>query len=443
MKAIVNRIVSNWTGQYRNNLLLKRLTTILGIDILVKASGFILLPIYLRLMTQEEYGLYNYLLSIITTFAIVLNFGLYVPLSKFYHDCKTEKEKGTLLFTIFSLLIVLLILIVAPVYLFRLDFPLTLILFKNSIQYNSYRIIVLLALLMTVFSFMLTNFFYTSEKITIVKRYNLTRIIGINLITLAALIYIDKDAVQTRIQFTYLSELLIFLVFVGSLIREFYNHFDSKLALTALRMGLPIMISAIFGIIINFSDKFFLEKYGSLRELSNYYLAFSFASIIPTIFASLQNVWVPLFMKEKDLRVNLQKTNRLVFRLTWIFLIIGVAMWVCFRILLITGIIPRKYAEVSYILPILLITQIIASLAPLFSNYLIYFHKTFSVSVAGLVACGISVGLGLILVPAWGVYGAALVNLSSNLFYLIVFYLLVKYYANRHLINLNSEIVQA
>ena len=86
MKAIVNRIVSNWTGQYRNNLLLKRLTTILGIDILVKASGFILLPIYLRLMTQEEYGLYNYLLSIITTFAVVLNFALYIPLSKFYHD---------------------------------------------------------------------------------------------------------------------------------------------------------------------------------------------------------------------------------------------------------------------------------------------------------------------------------------------------------------------
>ena len=443
MKAIVNRIVSNWTGQYRNNLLLKRLTTILGIDILVKASGFILLPIYLRLMTQEEYGLYNYLLSIITTFAVVLNFGLYIPLSKFYHDCKSEKEKGTLLFTIFSLLLIMLALIVVPVYLFRLDFPLTNILFKNSIKYNSYRLVVLLALLVTVFSFMLTNFFYTSEKIKIVKGYNLTRIIGINLITLVALIYIDSDAVKTRLQFTYLSELLIFLLFIGFLIKELHGHFNLKLALASLRLGLPIMISAIFGIIINFSDKFFLEKYGSLRKLSKYYLAFSFASIIPTIFASLQNVWVPLFMKEKDVRVNLQKTNRLMFRLTWIFLILGFGMWICFKVLLGTGIIPQKYSEVSYILPLLLVTQIVASLAPLFSNYLIYFHKTFSVSIVGLVACGISIGLGLILIPVWGVYGAALVSLSSNLFYLIVFYILVKYYANRHLINLNSEIVQA
>ena len=443
MRALVNKIAGTWLEQYKNNILLKRLTTILGIDILVKASGFILLPVYLRLMTQEEYGLYNYLLSIISTFAIVLNFGLYIPLSKLYHDFKNPERKGTLVFTISITLITILVLIILPIYFFKIDYPITNFLFKNAIQYGNYRGIVLLALLMTVLSFMLTNFFYTSEKIKVVKKYNLSRIILVNLVALWALYLIQGDNVKTRLEFTYLSELLIFLIFVGFLIKDLSYHFEPKLASNSLRMGLPIMISAIFGLVINFSDKFFLEKYGSLKELSNYYLAFSFASIIPTIFASLQNVWVPLFMKEKDLRKNLQKTNKLIVRLIWIFLVLGAGMWICFRILLLTGIIPQKYSEVTYILPLLLVTQIATSLSHLFSNYLVYFHKTYAVSLTGLLACGISLGLGILLVPLWGVYGAASVSLAANLFYLIAFYFLVRYYANSNLIKIKSEKVQA
>src|SRR5688500_5740098 len=93
-----------WIQKYKQSILLNRLFAVLGIDILVKLSGVILLPVYLRLMTQDEYGLYNYLLSIILTFSLVLNFGLYIPISKFYHDYKDDLQKGKLLFTTFILL---------------------------------------------------------------------------------------------------------------------------------------------------------------------------------------------------------------------------------------------------------------------------------------------------------------------------------------------------
>src|SRR6187401_3074032 len=106
MKAI--RILKERIGKYKENILVKRLFTVLGIDILVKVSGILLLPIYLLLMTQEEYGLYGYLLSIIMTFSIVLNFGLYIPLSKFYHDYQDAEKRGKLLFTISLLLVSML-----------------------------------------------------------------------------------------------------------------------------------------------------------------------------------------------------------------------------------------------------------------------------------------------------------------------------------------------
>src|SRR6185295_7601186 len=127
-------LLKKWKGDYKDNLLVNRLFAVLSIDILVKLAGFILLPVYLRLMTQEEYGLYSYLLSIIFTFSLVLNFGLYIPLSKYYHDYDNNHDKGKLSFTIFCLLAGVLVCVIFPVYYFKLDYVLVKILFKNQID---------------------------------------------------------------------------------------------------------------------------------------------------------------------------------------------------------------------------------------------------------------------------------------------------------------------
>ena len=110
-----------WIRNYKESILLNRLFAVLGIDILVKLSGFILLPVYLRLMTQDEYGLYNYLLSIILTFSLVLYFGLYIAISKFYHDSQDHRHRGNLLFTIYVLLLAGLLILITTIYSFGLD----------------------------------------------------------------------------------------------------------------------------------------------------------------------------------------------------------------------------------------------------------------------------------------------------------------------------------
>src|SRR3989304_6856103 len=69
-----------------SSLIVRRFADIFSIDILVRASAFIFLPIYLSLMTKEEFGLYGYLISIIGSFSLIMGFGLYVPQIKMYHD---------------------------------------------------------------------------------------------------------------------------------------------------------------------------------------------------------------------------------------------------------------------------------------------------------------------------------------------------------------------
>lgn len=427
------RWVKDRIALYTENVLVKRLFAVLSIDIFVKLSGMLLLPVYLRLMTQDEYGLYNYLISIILTLSLVLNFGLYIPLSKFYHDDGEGRNRGELLFTIFALLAIFLGGVLLPIYLFRLDYRIVKILFKNQIPYDNYRTSILLAIVATVCNFMLTNFFYTSERISKLQRYNIWRIICINVLAVGFLFWLKatRDSVRIRLECTYIVEMLLFLAFSYSYVKELRTRFSKRMAASSLKLALPVMVSAIFGIVINFSDKFFLEKYTSFKNLSYYFLAVSCASLIPLVFTSFQNAWLPLFLKEKDLRKNIRKTNRLMLRLFLIFVGLSVAILIFLRVVLALGIIQRKYEETMYILPIMLVSQIAAALVPLYSNYLIYFEKTHIASILGLMLCCISFTLSILLIPRFGVFGAASVSLICNICYLVGYYWVIRSYTGR------------
>lgn len=196
--------------------------------------------------------------------------------------------------------------------------------------------------------------------------------------------------------------------------------FSFKILNKCLVMGIPIMFTTLFTVIVNFSDKFFLEKNGSLTDLSNYYLAFSFAGIIAIIASSVQNVWMPMFMKETNLNINSSKTKKLVFKLTGSFIILAICIWILYYVFLIFKIIPEKYHQVIYILPILLITQIIVSISTILNNYLIYFEKTYLLLLVTLLMSLLSIVLNYFLTPKFGIYGAAYSTLLANVVYLLI-----------------------
>ena len=427
-------LYKGWRKRITENIILKRLLTVLSLDILVRASGFILLPVYLRLMTQEEYGVFNYIQSIITTFSLVLNLGLYVSQSKLYHDFTSAEEKGKLIFSIHSVLFLVLIIIMLPVYMLRLDYNVVKVLFKTTIHYDSYRIWILLMVIVSVFSFMLNNYFYTSERIKGVKWYNLMRIIGINVCSVVFLYLLKgQDAVKVRFAVMGIMEALLLLLFYPFAVKRMVLKLERKIISKSIKIGFPIMLSALFGVVINFGDKFFLEKYVGFKKLSVYYLAFSCASIIPMIFNSLQNVWLPLFLKEKDIRRNIQKTNKLLLRLVIGLLLLSLMMMAGIVVLLYLKIVPPTYHEVLYVMPLLLIGQTIGCLSPLYSNYLVYFEKTKVVLWAGAFICLLSFTLNNVLVERWNMYGAAIASIISNTGYVAIYYFYVRYYKEKFL----------
>jgi O-antigen/teichoic acid export membrane protein len=421
MSFLPDKIDSFYSKYYKDSTLLKRFAHVFSLDVLVRASNLILLPVYLKLMTQDEFGLYGYLLSIIGIFSLVLNFGLYLAQIKLYHDFLDDRRRS-LIFTINITLLVFLFIVLLPVYMLNFDKQIISLLFLHPINYESYRSVLFLAILVSVYVFMLQNFFIASENIKKYQLYNLCKLIFVNSIVIYLLAAKDGDSVMVRLKYGYLIELLILISFSFFYINQMKMDFSFELVPKALRIGLPAMLSALLGVIYNFSDKFILEKYGNFSDLAIYNLGFTIAGIIMIIFSSFQTVFLPFFFKEKDIKKNFNKTKEIVLRMVIIFFVISIVLIAFTKMALYLKIIESKYDTVFLILPVLLLTQIFQSAVHMFSNYIVYFEVVYIGTIVVFFLSILNISLNLLLIPRYNIYGAALSSLIITVLTLVFYY---------------------
>jgi len=430
---MINNLRTRFVSRFLKGEIIKRFLQILSIDVLTKISGIILLPIYLRLMSQDEYGLFSYITSLITTASGVLIFGLYISQSKIFTDYDDVEKRGKLLYSINLFILVSHILIIVPCMIFGFDRVIISFLFKNAFNYDSYRYPMVLGIYLVNLGFMFFNFLLITDEIKKIQQYNIARLLLLNLATLVALYFIPGDKAAIRFICFITVELIVISWFIKHYVKHMVFQFDYHLLKKALILGFPIMLNGIFGLAVNFSDKFFLEKYATFAQLSVYYLAFSIANIITFALASFQNIYFPMFLKEKNIRENVRKTKKLIKGVVLFFLSVSVMLELGSILLFKLGIIPIKYFEVVYVLPLIMLLQMVIALTSFFGYYLVYFDKTFFLIYVGFAIGVMSILTNLYFVPRFMMYGAIISSLIINTLYLSIYAFIARKYINENL----------
>jgi O-antigen/teichoic acid export membrane protein len=196
------------------------------------------------------------------------------------------------------------------------------------------------------------------------------------------------------------------------------------------------MIAAIMATMVNFGDKFFVMKYAGVNDFADYSLAIMLATIILIVFQSFNFVWLPLFLKEKDMATLKRKTKRytifMFLALFGIGFIIFLVVWVALKF----KIIPSTYSGgILLVLPILIFSQIFAALIGLYVNFMTYFEKTYIQVFVGGVISFIGYFLFDYLTSAYLGVGAALALLILNILSFIFYYTRTQYYISNRLIH--------
>lgn len=427
----------NSIEKYRNKVAFRRFISLFSTDVLVRGANFLLIPLFLYLMTRDEFGVYGYLYSFAMAMSLVFTFGFHASVPKLYADTKDDKQaQGSMLFTLSLTLILGLVLIFSLISLTGIDEYFFGLINRNeemkNFSYDTYRPYLLVAMASMVLSNLLTYYFVAAEKIKNIQAFNLIRFFFANGLAILLLYTApDADAALLRLSVTYIVELLLCCVFLFFLCKNFTFKFSKYYLYKGLKIGLPLSFVALLNAITNFGDKHFVMIYCGAAIVGVYNLASLLATIPVIVYQSFNFIWLPSFLQEKNLILLKKKTDRNGLRIFILLLLLSVLIYIGAFFLLQWGVFPENYSLIMQILPPLLLSQIFASLNLFFFNYFTYFEKNYLTILTSIVINSLSYLLFSLTASRFGYIGVAYSLLLSNFTLFVIYYILTSYYVKK------------
>lgn len=431
----------NSIEKYRNKVAFRRFISLFSTDVLVRGANFLLIPLFLYLMTRDEFGVYGYLYSFAMAMSLVFTFGFHASVPKLYADTKDDKKaQGSMLFTLSLTLILGLVLIFSLISLTGIDEYFFGLINRNeemkNFSYDTYRPYLLVAMASMVLSNLLTYYFVAAEKIKNIQAFNLIRFFFANGLAILLLYTApDADAALLRLSVTYIVELLLCCVFLFFLCKNFTFKFSKYYLYKGLKIGLPLSFVALLNAITNFGDKHFVMIYCGAAIVGVYNLASLLATIPVIVYQSFNFIWLPSFLQEKNLILLKKKTDRNGFRIFILLLLLSVLIYIGAFFLLQWGVFPENYSLIMQILPPLLLSQIFASLNLFFFNYFTYFEKNYLTILTSIVINSLSYLSFSLTASRFGYIGVAYSLLLSNFTLFVIYYILTSYYVKKGIKN--------
>lgn len=372
-------------------------------DVAVMAvGGFLLLPLYTHALSQAEFGRYVAVKANTEIFTYLVCLGLPSAVSRLYFDYRKSGEEHAYINSValfFLLAFALLLLLVAP---FAGPLWAELSPATPVMPYLAFS----LALAGLGFASTLGSLWLRLEQRA--RDFALVQVSVAALLTGCAVLNLSV----LNLGLPGLLWALVVSGAGGALLLPWLlgRHFRPTIQWRHIRNSLPYAGPSLLGYVgyflLNRLSTLVLQRHVSLDELAVFGLAQQLAMIVTVAAGALAKAQQPLVFEcgPADVDALMQRVARL---LRWMMLAItGVLL--AFADELVALVAPRGYGSDIHILQILLVANFAMSISQISDTVLLYHRRpgaSLAVSLFGALA---SVGLSLLLVPAYHATGAAL-----------------------------------
>ncbi len=372
-------------------------------SIIQKGISLLLIPMYVRIMTTEEYGIYTLaqswegILLVFTT----LNLAAYA-----FNNCliqnENEKEKVTSAFG--GIIITLTVVCICIFGLFS-DF------WKHIFRLPGKFI--LLVLLDSCF-IVLIDLWYARKKFDYAYRGVAVVTLGISVCNLVVgmlfVIYSPEKAFAAFLAGTGTRGIVaVFLLF--DIWRKGHVYFNRKFWSYAFRFNIPLIPHFLSTRILQQADRVMIEKYCGASQAGIYGFSYKITEamlIFNTAFLGSVIPWTYRKLKERRYRDIFPH----------IFLtIILIAVLNAFLILLAPEVIAilgtSEYEEAMYVIPPVACSIFLMYLFNCFVNITYYYEENKKITLASIFAACLNIGLNWLMIPRYGYLAAGYTTLVS------------------------------
>ena len=391
-------------------------------QVLTKASAFLLIPLYTRFLSPDDYGIVGYLQFMLQILSTIFMFGFHSAQTRFFYQHKNEPNVvGEYLFTINLWLICVLVpgVLLAVFWgqhLYRTIGP-------EDIPFHPYLPIIAWTILFQVMNQLVISYWVAR------KEYLKTTLLQLLLFALttgfAILLVVElKMGAEGKVKAMLYGQAVFFILAYLPYARNFIFRVRWQYLAFSLSFGVPIVIHLLSGVMHSSIDRAILADMVSVAELGLYTLGYQVGMVMAIVTTSVNKAWQPSYyevMESKDPKKDhhVRRTYNLWLIIMSIICTVGV-LWGGDVLKLIT---PDNFHGATIVIPYVMLGYFFHGLYYFAVSPIFFYKKTIMLPWFTGSAAAVNIGLNLLLIPHLGIKGAALATTISMLFQTIIVYI--------------------
>ena len=368
----------------------------------------LLLPVYTRYLTPSDYGIVETLIALTTVLVITLRLGITNAFFRFYFDRPDPSHRRLVLRTSFwfTMLMATLGLVLGVAF----SREISSVLFGSSGEAE-----VVAAAFVGLWAQMnyeqLTSLFRVEERSVAYVTASLANVALTIAATLTLVVALDAGPLGVVVG-NFTGTLLVYAALVGYRREQLGLQLDRGLLREMNRFGMPLVPSALLLWVTNFSDRFFLVKLADTQEVGLYSVGVRIASAMALLLTAFRTAWPAFAYSIEDDR---EAKRTYAFVLTYL---VFVTSWVATGLALLSPWLVDWIAAPAFSSS----SRVVGPLAfavVIFAGYVVMVigvgrarRTQFNWVVTGAAAV-VNVALNLILIPRYGMMGAAVATIAA------------------------------
>jgi len=379
--------------------------------VLGKLVGFIMLPIYTRLLTPEDYGVYHLLVFTTSIISMIIGVGISHAVLRFYYQYENQKDRNEVISTaLFSNIFIFSFFFI---FLFQLS-PFFSNLVLDDRNYTFFFKLIFFNLLLSAGYEVPLAFIRAQQKSTKFVTLSLISLI-LHLSLNIYFVVILKKGVLGILYSNIIASVLTSMYLSFDTFKQIRFHFSICKAKELFKYGAPLIISNIGGFILTFSDRYFLKFYGTLADVGIYSLGYKFGMLMSILILNPFNQIWSAQMFEVAKKHNSSEIYSKVFTYFSLVLVVFGLFISLFTKDIIRLMANPTFWDAYKVVPVIVLAYVIYGFFILSVVGILVSKRTGLIAYITVVACCANLLSNYLLIPRFAMMGAAWATVISFL----------------------------
>lgn len=386
-------------------------------SIFSKGINFLLLPLYTAYLSTEDYGIVGIITALIAFLSTIYILSLQGAINRFYVEYINNKTKlGSLYSTIFITVILnatlWTIIALSSNKIFAKILP--------GIEFYPY-----------VFWGLLTTWLkplYILYQRILQAQQNGKKVVAldagytvVNVLLTIFFVVVLKQKAEGVIKSQTFAVLSIDIIILIIFLRKLKLRFNTDIFRRTMRYSLPLIPHSLAGVTSTMIDRFVINKFLGVAEVGVYNIAFQFGNLSNILTSAFNQAYIPWFNQQvKENKTELIKKVAQLATLVFSIFAMGISLF--------SDEVLRLFAEGDFLngskyIPYLAFAYVLNGIYFIFATDLFYditgkgSQKLAIITVSSAL---INFILNMLLVPLWGISGAAIAFIFTKLYFALI-----------------------